>query len=154
MKRHLLFGLLIGVTLFATSCKKFIVDVDVNVAPTLTGRWYLQNAARYDGYRWQNFTTGYEGGTFTFYSNGDLGYVDSYGTLHGQWDMYRATSGYYDGNGHYTEGSHSVFTIKLYDGGKTEVDWLFDNNTYIGGNRFKATYGAGNNLYEYTFVRE
>jgi len=154
MKRILLASLLIGVTLLATSCKKFLVDVDVNIKPALTGRWYLQDAARYDGYRWQTIATGYESGTFTFYSNGDVDYIDGYGSLHGRWDMYPVTSGYYDGYGHYSEGSHSVFTIRLYDGGVQELNWSFDDNSYQGGNRFKATYYSSGYQYQYTFVRQ
>jgi hypothetical protein len=154
MKRILLATLLIGVTLFSTSCKKFLVDVDVNVKPALTGKWYLQDAARYDGYRWQGITTGYEGGTFSFYSNGDVTYIDSYGSLRGRWEMYSATSGYYDGNGHYSEGYHSIFNLRLYDGSIQEVNWSFDDNNFQGGNRFKATYYDAGYQYQYTFVRE
>jgi hypothetical protein len=154
MKRNLLIGLLVGVTIFATSCNKFVVDVDVDVNPALSGKWYLQNAARYDGHQWQTITTGYESGTFSFYSNGDVAYGDALGSLHGRWDMYPVTSGYYDGNGNYVEGYHSIFTLKLYDGSYPEVDWKFDDNNYKGGSRFKANYVSGGYQYEYTFVRE
>lgn len=154
MKRNLLLFLLAGTLLvLASSCSKYVVVPD---GPPLTGRWYLQSAARYDGYKWQTISTGYESGTFIFNANGSLVYGDAIGTLHGSWSMYPVTDGYYDGYGHYTEGYHNVFSLRLYEAGNSNpaADWIFDDNNYNGGSVFKAVYTSGNFTYQYNFARE
>jgi len=154
MKRNLLLVLSAGlIMLLASSCRKY---VDAPYVPALTGRWYLQSAERYDAYKWQTFSTGYESGTFVFKSNGDLSYSDALGALHGSWNMYPVTDGYYDGNGHYREGYHNVFSIQLYEAGNGNpaADWVFDDNDYNGGTSFKAVYTTGSYTYAYNFVRE
>ncbi|HTL09066.1 MAG TPA: hypothetical protein VL307_12430 [Chitinophagaceae bacterium] len=154
MKRNLLLFTMTGfLMLLLSSCYK---TVDAPGAPALNGRWYLQNAARYDGYKWQNIQTGYEDGTFIFKGNGDLVYTDAIGVLHGSWQLYGENGGYYDNVGIYRHGYHSVFSILLFEGNNNNAaaDWIFDDNDYAGGNRFSAVYTAGNYTYEYSFVRE
>jgi hypothetical protein len=153
MKKNLLLLMMAGLVVLATSCHKYVVEPNV---PALTGTWYLQNAARYDAYKWQGIHTGYESGSFTFYSNGDAVYTDALGSLSGVWDMYPVTDGYYDWNGHYREGYHVVFALRLYEGNNSSpaVNWLFDDNDFNGGGRFRATYTTNNFTYEYTFARE
>jgi hypothetical protein len=153
MKRNLLLTLIVGLTFMASSCRKFIVTTG---AAPLTGRWYLQSAERYDGYKWQPVNTGYESGTFIFYANGDLDYTDALGNLHGNWNMYTANDGYYDSYGNYHDGYRKVFSLQLYNGGGhiPEIDWLFDNSDYTGAGVFNATYMSNGYHYEYTFVRE
>ena len=154
MKRNLLLVLSAGLLiLFASSCRKY---VDTPYTPPLTGSWYLQHAARYDGYKWQTINTGYESGTFNFRANGDVSYADAIGALRGSWSMYPVTDGYYDGYGHYTEGYHDVFSLVLYETGNNNAaaSWIFDDNNYNGGGSFKAVYTSGNYTYEYNFVRE
>jgi len=153
MKRSLLLFLVVGFTLMASSCRKFIVTTGI---PPLNGRWYLQSAERYDGYKWQTVNTGYENGTFIFYSNGDLDYSDALGNLHGSWNMYPANDGYYDSYGNYHNGQRNVFSLQLYNGGShvPEIDWQFDNSDYTGAGVFKATYFSNGNHYEYSFARE
>jgi hypothetical protein len=154
MKKNLLLFLFAGFLLFfASSCRKYVVTPDI---PALTGRWYLQSAARYDSYKWQTISTGYESGSFVFKGNGDVAYSDAIGPLYGSWSMYPVTDGYYDGNGHYTEGYHVVFSLRLYEAGNNTpaANWTFAANDFNGGNSFRATYTSGNNTYEYTFARE
>jgi len=154
MKRHLLFILAAGLLItLASSCHKY---TDAPGIPPLTGRWYLQNVARYDSYKWQTISTGYEEGTFVFKANGDVVYSDALGVLRGSWSMYPVTDGYYDGMGRYREGYHSVFSLILYEGGNSNpaANWLFDDNNFDGSNSFKAVYTQGNYTYEYSFVRE
>lgn len=154
MKRMLLPVLLAGsFMLLLSSCQKFVVKPSV---PALSGNWYLQDASRYDSYKWQHITTGYENGTFSFRGNGDVSYRDALGTLRGNWSMYSRNDSYYDGNGRYTNGYHVMFSLQLYEAGNGNpaADWLFDDNDYDGGNVFRATYTSGNYTYEYTFARE
>jgi hypothetical protein len=154
MKRTLHYFLLAGLVLFlASSCRKYVVTPDV---PALSGRWYLLNAERYDGYQWQAISTGYESGTFFFKANGDLSYNDAIGPLHGSWNMYPVTSGYYDRHGRYQEGYHVVFSMALYESGNDNpaADWVFDDSDYNGGGTFTASYTSGNYTYSYTFARE
>jgi hypothetical protein len=154
MKRKLLPLLLAGtVIMLAASCTKYVQTPDI---PPLTGYWYLQSAERYDSYKWQTISTGYESGTFLFKANGDVLYKDAIGSLHGSWSMYPVTDGYYDGYGHYTEGYHNVFSLRLYEAGNNSPasNWVFDDNSYDGGSSFRAVYTSGNYTYEYTFVRE
>lgn len=141
------------IILFAASCHKY-VDTP-GVAP-LTGRWYLQSVSRYDSYKWQTISTGYESGSFIFKTNGDVVFSDALGVLRGNWNMYSATDGYYDNNGHYRVGYHSVFSLVLYEGNNSNpaANWLFDDNDFDGGSGFKAVYTQGNYTYEYNFVRE
>jgi hypothetical protein len=153
MKKNLLFVMIAGIALFASSCHKYVVEPDI---PVLTGRWYLQSTIRYDSHKWQSFTTGYENGSFTFHSNGDISYTDELGSLYGVWNMYPATNGYYDGNGNYREGYHVVFSLRLYEGNNSNpaVNWIFDDNDFNGRSSFKAIYTTNNYTYEYTFARE
>lgn len=139
--------------MFASSCHKY---VDAPYAQPLTGRWYLQGVERYDSYRWQTVTTGYENGTFIFRAGGDVSYNDAIGSLRGSWSMYPVTDGYYDGYGHYREGYHNEFSLVLYEAGNNSpaASWIFDDNDYNGGSSFKAVYTTGNYTYEYSFVRE
>lgn len=137
----------------ASSCHKY---VDVPNTPVLTGRWYLHNVARYDSYKWQNISTGYENGTFIFKANGDVIYSDNLGVLRGSWNMYPVTNGYYDWSGRYREGYHKAFSLVLYEGNTSNpaASWLFDDNDFDGGSSFKTVYTQGNYTYEYSFVRE
>ncbi len=153
MKRNLLFILVIGISLLATSCRKFIVTTGT---PPLTGRWYLQSAERYDGFKWQTVNTGYENGTFVFYSNGNVDYSDALGNLQGTWNMYPVSDGYYDSYGNYRQELHNVFSMQLYNGAahSPEINWVFDDASYNGGPVFKAIYSTGNYHYEFTFARE
>ena len=154
MKRNLLLTLsAVAILMLVSSCRKYVVVPD---APPLTGRWYLQSAERFDSYKWQTISTGYESGTFFFRENGDVGYSDAIGSLRGTWSMYPVTNGYYDGNGHYTEGYHNVFTLRLYENGNNNAaaNWVFDDNDYNGGSSFRAVYTSGNFTYQYNFVRE
>ncbi len=154
MKRHLLYCLFAALFIVAaSSCQKY---VDQPAPSPLAGHWYLQNAARYDSYKWQTVETGYENGIFTFRSNGDLLYNDALGELRGTWSMHPANGGYYDENGRYAEGYHVLFSMRLYEAGNTNAaaDWMFDDNNYNGGNTFKAIYNAGNTTYEYQFAKE
>ncbi len=154
MKRTLLFILsAIMIITLASSCHKY---VDTPGFPPLTGRWYLQNTARYDSYRWQNISTGYENGTFIFKANGDVTYTDDLGILRGSWNMYPVSDGYYDGFGHYREGYHTEFSLVLYEGNNNHpaASWSFDDCNYDGSNNFKAVYTQGSFTYEYSFVRE
>ena len=154
MKRNLLIVLVAGLILtLASSCTKYVITPNT---PALNGRWYLQSVQRYDSYKWQAINTGYESGTFIFNANGDVSYSDALGVLRGSWSMYPVTDGYYDGNGHYTQGYHSVFSLRLYEANNSTpaAAWVFDDNDYNGGNRFKAVYTSGNDTYEYDFVRE
>jgi hypothetical protein len=153
MKKNLLVVLMAGIVLITSSCRKLIVAPET---PPLTGNWYLQSAQRYDSYKWQTISTGYESGSFTFHSNGDVSYTDALGSLYGVWDMYPVTGGYYDSNGYYQEGYHAVFTMRLYEGNNSNpaVNWLFDDNNFSGGNRFTAIYTTSDYRYQYTFVRE
>ncbi len=154
MKRNLLLVLFAGTfILFASSCRKYVSAPDT---PALTGYWYLQSAQRYDGYKWQTINTGYESGSFVFKANGDVGYSDALGTLKGTWNMYPVTDGYYDGYGHYKEGYHVVFSLRMYEpyNSTPAADWFFDDNDYNGGSSFRAVYTSGNYTYEYSFARE
>ena len=154
MKRNLLFILSTAlIVMFASSCKKF---VDVSYTPVLSGRWYLQSVERYDAYKWQSVSTGYENGTFVFKSNGNVSYSDAIGSLYGSWSMYPVTDGYYDGYGRYQQGYHNVFSLTLYEDGNSNPagTWRFDENDYNGGSSFKAVYTQGGYTYEYTFVRD
>ena len=154
MKRNLLLVLsAVFILLFAASCRKYTEAPGI---PPLTGRWYLQSAARYDAYKWQTISTGYESGTFVFKANGDVVFSDAPGVVRGSWNMYPATDGYYDNNGHYRTGYHSIFSLVLYEGNNSNpvASWLFDDNDFDGGSAFKAVYTQGNYTYEYNFVRE
>jgi len=154
MKRNLLLVLSAGLLItLASSCRKY---VEAPYVQPLTGRWYLQSAERYDSYKWQTLSTGYESGTFIFKANGDVAYTDALGSLYGNWSMYPETDGYYDGYGHYQQGYHAVFSLLLYEPGNNNpaANWVFDDNDYNGGSSFKAVYTSGNYTYEYNFVRE
>ena len=154
MKRNLLLILSIAsIILLASSCRKYVA---VPAAAPLTGNWFLQSAERYDGYKWQTINTGYESGTFYFKANGDVLYRDAIGDLRGSWSMYPVTDGYYDGNSHYTEGYHTVFSLRLYEANNSSAvaNWVFDDNDYSGGSGFRAVYTTGNYTYEYNFLRE
>ncbi len=154
MKRNLLLFLSAGlIIMLASSCTKY---VDTPYVAPLTGKWYLQGVERYDGYKWQGISTGYENGTFVFYANGNVSYSDALGSLRGSWSMYPVTDGYYDGYGHYREGYHNVFSLLMYESGNNNpaADWVFDDNDYNGGGSFKAVFTSGSYTYEYTFVRE
>ncbi|MEO5681990.1 MAG: hypothetical protein ABIQ88_05070 [Chitinophagaceae bacterium] len=154
MKKNLLLFFLAGcIITLVPSCTKY---VDTPGIPPLTGRWYLQSAARYDSYKWQPVNTGYESGTFNFKANGDVTYGDALGSLRGSWSMYPVTNGFYDGNGHYAEGYHVVFSLRLYEASNSSpaASWTFDDNDYDGGNSFRAAYTNGSYTYEYSFVRE
>ena len=154
MKRNLLLALSAGfIILLASSCSKY---VDRPYVQALTGRWYLQSAERYDAYKWQPISTGYENGTFIFNANGNVSYSDALGSLRGSWSMYPVTDGYYDWYGRYTQGYHNVFSLQLYEAGNNNpaADWVFDDNNYDGDSSFKAVYTSGNYTYEYNFVRE
>ena len=153
MKRNLLFIAMASIVLLMSSCSKYVIVPDT---PPLAGQWYLQSAERFDSYKWQTVNTGYENGTFTFHSNGDVSYIDALGSLYGTWNMYPLTSGYYDWNGYYQENYHTVFSLRLYENNNSNpaLNLLFDDNNYNGGNSFKAIYTTGNYRYEYTFIRE
>ena len=154
MKRNLLLVLSAGlITMLASSCHKYVVAPEM---PVLTGSWYLQSAERYDSYKWQTISTGYESGTFVFKANGDVSYNDGLGLLRGSWSMYPVSDGYYDGSGHYREGYHTVFSMLLYEPNNSNpaANWVFDDTDYNGGGSFKAVYTQGNYTYEYSFVRE
>ena len=154
MKKNLLFVFFAAaVMVLASSCHKYVVAPDV---PVLTGHWYLQSAERYDGYKWQTINTSYESGSFIFKANGDVGYSDALGSLQGSWSMYPVTDGYYDGYGHYKEGYHLVFSLRMYEpyNSTPAIDWFFDDNDYNGGSGFRAVYTSGNYTYQYNFARE
>ena len=154
MKKNLRYFLFASLLMIAfSSCRKYVVEPDM---PGLSGHWYLQHAARFDGYKWQTIETGYENGSFVFSADGYLSYKDVLGSLKGNWTMRPVTSGYYDDNGRYTEGYHVVFSMQLYEpgNGNPAADWIFDDNDFNGGNVFKAVYTSGNKTYEYTFARE
>jgi hypothetical protein len=153
MKKNLLMVAVAVIVIMASSCRKYVVTPGI---PALNGRWYLQSAERYDSYKWQTISTGYESGTFIFKTNGDVSYSDALGSLHGSWNMYPVTDGYYDGNGHYSQGYHVVFSLRLYEPGNSNLaaNWIFDDNSFNGGSSFKANYNSGNYTYEYTFARE
>jgi len=153
MKRNLLLFLLAAsVIMLASSCRKFVVTSGT----PLSGTWYLESVSRYDGYRWQTISTGYESGTFYFKSNGNISYHDALGDLYGSWNLYPVTSAYYDGYGHYTEGYHQVLALSLYEAGNQHpaADWLFEDCDFNGGNSFAAAYTSGGFTYEFHFVRE
>ena len=154
MKRNLLLSIFAaGILITASSCRKYVIEP---VVPALSGRWYLQAVERYDSYKWQTIITGYESGTFIFKANGDVYYSDGLGSLRGSWNMYPVTDGYYDGSGHYREGYHTVFSLNLYEAGNNSpaANWVFEDNDFNGGDRFKAVYTKGSYTYEYNFVRE
>ena len=154
MKRTLLLIFtLASIMLLAASCRRY---VDVPVTPPLTGNWFLQSAERYDGYKWQTINTGYESGTFYFKANGDVLYRDAIGDLRGSWSMYPVTDGYYDGYGHYKEGYHVVFSLRMYEpyNSTPATDWFFEDNDYNGGAGFRAVYTSGSYTYQYNFARE
>jgi hypothetical protein len=138
------------ITAFAfTGCSKVIFNDDEQLA----GSWVLTEAAHKDAYGWYPVTTGIERGVFTFYNNGTARYSEAGITMHGTWQVYYTSGGYYDEYGNYYSDSHQALQVNLSDGyGDENIDMYFEN-VRIYGNRFVATNYNNNYIERYRFSR-
>lgn len=149
MKRYLPALLLIPILL--TGCRKLLEAPE----DKLEGRWRLAYVERQRLFNETTIQTGYEGGSFYFYNNGQAEFVDGFGTMRGNWRIRYVSSGYYDADGNYQSDGHQVFTLYLADFQNNQLlSWDFDHSYFNGRNRFTATYSSAGYNYRYVFHRE
>jgi hypothetical protein len=138
------------ITAFAfTGCSKAIFYDD----EPLTGSWVLTEAAHKDAYGWYPVTTGVERGVFTFYSNGTARYEENGVVMHGSYQLYYNTGGYYDEYGNYYSDRHQSLQVNLTDGYSDDNIDMYFENVRIGSNRFVATNYNNNYIERYRFSR-
>lgn len=141
MKYLYSFSLLLGVTLLLTSCtkKSWLRPYDDRIE----GTWEITDIYK-TGFG--NSDLAFDGGLFTFYASGQLGYQDGYG-------------GYYDGNWDIRSintGDGVIKTLKVYCADDHSGDVLgefFDEIVFTGTNRFEAYIYDGPRTYTYKFAR-
>ena len=145
--RILLFTAL--VSSFASCIKT--VEVSTPAKNSISGSWYVSDAAYYDKYGWYSYNPELPG-IFSFYNDGTAQYADNNGNMQGNWYSNIITTGYYDGHGNYHVDSHKDFSVSVSANGGY-IDLVFDDISFAGNNQFIATYYDGKSIQRYTFTR-
>lgn len=149
MKAQFYLSIVLAIILF-TSCRKWLPE------NRIVGSWKLVDADKKRWFESEDFTTGYESGTFTFSDNGVAIYVDANLQMSGTWSMRQRGGGYYDGDGTWQDGTRTEFDVDLYNFPQNRVlNWDFDNIDFRNsGDKLFAYYnGAGYN-YRYDFRKQ
>ena len=150
MKTILSFSTMLFITICFTSCIK-TVDISTPDNYSVTGSWYISDAAYYDKYGWYSYNPELPG-IFSFYNDGTAQYADNNGNMQGNWYSNTITTGYYDGHGNYHVDSHQDFSVSV-SANNGYIDLVFDDISFAGYNQFIATYYDGKTVQRYTFVR-
>lgn len=149
MKAQLYLPILLTIILF-TSCKKWLPE------NRIVGSWKLVDAEKKRWFDSDDFSTGYESGTFTFSDNGVAQYVDAGLQMNGTWSMRQRNGGYYDGNGTWQDQSRTEFDIDLYNFPQNRaLNWDFDNIDFRNsGDKLFAYYDGASYNYRYDFRKQ
>ena len=122
--RKIILLLLLGFTLFFSSCSKSLED-------RLIGNWKLENAWRKQLFGRDYFTTGYENGVFKLLENGEAIYTSSTDTLKGFWRSDRHNLGYYNSSGDWETRSMKYLRLDLVNFQQNRrLQWEFDDFSF------------------------
>lgn len=152
MKAILSLSSLLLISMCFTSCIK---NVDVITPPainTVTGTWYISDAAKNNGYGWKGFNANLPG-VFNFYNDGSAQYSDNLGSMQGYWSSNYVYTDYYDVYGNYKTNSHNDFKIDVSANDGSYIVLGFDDISFAGNNQFTTTYYDGKSIERYTFER-
>jgi hypothetical protein len=150
MKSKLYLLLILLTVILSSSCKKWLPE------NRIVGSWKLVDAEKKRFLDSDDFTTGYEPGTFVFNDNGTATYVDPNVQLNGSWSMHRRGGGYYDENGTWQDQSRTEFDVDMYNFPMNRaLNWEFDDIDFrnSGDKLFGYMYGAGYR-YRYDFRKQ
>jgi len=150
MKTILSLSFILFISAGLTSCIK-TVDISTPANNSISGSWYVSDAANYDKYGWYSYDPGLPG-VFNFYNDGTAQYAENTGNMQGDWYSNLITTGYYNQYGDYKVDSHKDFSISV-SGNGGYIDLVFDDISFAGNNQFIATYYDGKSIQRYTFTR-
>jgi len=150
MKTILSLSFILFISAGLTSCIK-TVDISTPANNSISGSWYVSDAAYYDKYGWYSYNADLPG-IFSFYNDGSAQYADNTGNMQGYWYSNVITTGYYDRYGDYRVDSHKDFSVSV-SGNGGYIDLVFDDISFAGSNQFIATYYDGKSIQRYTFSR-
>lgn len=147
--RKIILLLLLGFTLFFSSCYKSVED-------RLIGNWKLENAWRKQLFGRDYFTTGYENGVFKLLENGEAIYTSSTDTLKGFWRSDRHNTGYYNSSGDWETRSMKYLRIDLVNFQQNRrLQWEFDDFSFRNNwNNIRADIYSLSNDRVYEFERQ
>jgi hypothetical protein len=118
----------------------------------IEGSWRLKSAERTTFVSWKSINSDYQGGTFTFNSDGTALYSDNNLSMRGDW-VIRKVRDWYDDDDDDPD-LRMALAIHLYDFNSQQVLNLdFDHMRFWGRNRLVAEYQRSGYRYKYVFER-
>jgi hypothetical protein len=148
MKRLLLPFLLLLVVM--SGCRKWQPENRIQ------GNWKLTDAESRRFLNYDNITTGYENGVFTFYDNGTAEYREGSLVMNGNWRIRNRSNSYGNSDGTVNNDSYTELTMRLYNFAASRViDWEFDNvNFGFSNKKMRAFITRGSPNCRYLFERQ